>query len=53
MRKRPIGGRNTLAVSVEIICTKHAYFQDPPDLILFIFMQDTETIPLVNLLWKN
>ena len=38
---------------VEIICTKHAYVQDPPDLTLFNFMQDTESIPLVNLLRKN
>ena len=43
-------GRQTLVV--EIICTKHAYVQDPPDLTLFKFMQDTESIPLVNLLWK-
>ena len=32
---------------LEIICTKHAYVQDPPDLTLFNFMQDTESIPLV------
>ena len=38
---------------VEIICTKHAYVQDPPDLTLFNFMKDTESIPLVNLLRKN
>ena len=38
---------------IEIICTKHAYVLDPPGLTLFNFMQDTESIPLVNLLRKN
>ena len=41
------------AFCVEVICTKHAYVQDPPDLTLFNSMQDTESIPLVNLLRKN
>ena len=38
--------------NVEIICSKHAYVQDPPNLTLFNFMQDTEYIPLVNLFQK-
>ena len=40
------------SMNVEIICTKHAHVLDQPDLTLFNFMQDTESIPLVNLLRK-
>ena len=32
---------------VEIICTKHAYDLDSPDLTLFNFMQDTESFYLL------
>ena len=41
-----------LRYHVEIICTKHAYVLDYPDLTLFNFMKNTESIPLVDLLWK-
>ena len=36
-------------VGVEIICTKHEYVLDSPDLTLFKFMQYIESIPLVNI----
>ena len=34
-------------IPVEIICTKHAYVLDPPDLTLFNFMQDIESFHLL------
>ena len=40
-------------LNVEIICNKHAYVQDSPDLTLFNFIQGTKSIPLVNILWEN
>ena len=43
----------TYDIIVEIICTKHAYVLDSPDITLFKFMQNTDSIPPVNILWKN